>query len=514
MTVTITGPVGDVLLDGTGSISTALVDTTDTEVWITEVGGPRICQVPLGDAVKAQWSETLGPMPSSSATLNVDRYALLDAEDPASWVVAELRCSRDRAPREVQIVHQGRVVFWGPVVSTGRKPGEATVDVSCSGSEYWFGFRLVTNVEEDVFGVEQIRPPAVFDPPLDLGGTSWEWGRTLWFERSDWRFTARVLVDAAVDDAEPILVLNVAGGATIPGQGQTVYAGQLSRDVWTTAVIQMSLEAGGVGSLGQAMTLRVAGEGAGAGEVLVEEVTAQVSPTSVGLDEMSTPEARFYFARESWLEIVGYVSDLGFVGWAESQGTSSQTAWKRPDVFAVEAGRQLTEGGGSEIAIALTETLRIAQLWDLRGVEHDPEVLTLEAGSTVVEWGSWQTGLGRPVTEWIVANDEGFTGSYHDTAALGGLRLQEYVAAPTGSHAAGLAYRARFAASQAASTYSEQLPATVPMALESTLNIGDRVWGIVDDGPDQWDDWLRVMSKTVVAGAAAFDVALVPWVAP
>ena len=43
-----------------------------------------------------------------------------------------------------------------------------------------------------------------------------------------------------------------------------------------------------------------------------------------------------------------------------------------------------------------------------------PRDLTLSAvgaDPTVVSWGTWASGLTHPVTEWIVANDEGFTGS-------------------------------------------------------------------------------------------------------
>lgn len=513
MAVTVTGPPANLVLAGTGVLATRSVGTTDTEVWVTEIGGPRLVRIPLSDAVRVEWTETLAPMPETSAKLTVARYALLDDDDPVSWVMSELRVRRDRAPREVQIVHGGRVVFWGPVVTTTPTPGAAATEVACSGCEFWLGFRLVTETDAEVFGVEQIRPAAVFDPPLDLGGTRWEWGRELWFDRSDWRFTAEVRVDADVDADEPILTLAVEGGLEIPGQGETITAGQLSRDTWTTAVISISLVAGGLGSPGQAMTLTVAGEGAAAGEVLVREVTAQVSPVSVGLDEMSTPEARFYGARESWLEIMGYVSDLGIIGWTETEGELHQTGWKRPDVFAVEAGRQLTEGGTAEAAMALTTGVRVAQLWGRRGVEHDPEDLTLD-DDTVIEWGGWSSGLDRPVTEWIVANDEGFTGSFHDTAAFGGLRLQAYSSAPTGTPASALAYWARHYAEEAVATGGEQLAVTVPMHLEATLGVGDRVWVLLDDGPDSWDGLMRVQAKTVRPEAAGFEVALSPWVEP
>lgn len=169
--------------------------------------------------------------------------------------------------------------------------------------------------------------------------------------------------------------------------------------------------------------------------------------------------------------------------------------------------------GGQEVAIALHPTVRVAQLLDIRGVEHDPGTLTLDT-STVAAFGTWRSGVGRPVSEWVVANDEGFTGSYHDTSLFGGLRLQEFIAAPTGTSASALRARAEWHASQAATTFSEEITASVEMAHVTTLQLGDRVRVVVDDGPDQWDGLMRVTSRTVDPSAAAFDVALVPWVEP
>ena len=507
MTVTLTAPAANVELDGSGLLTTTAVEGDDWQVWVTGVGGPRLHDITAA-VVSASWSERLGSMPSSSASLEVERYALLDDEDPGSWVVAELL----RVEREVQIVHRGRVVFWGPVISLSRQVGAATVDVSCAGAEWWFGVRLIADVDEDVFGVEQIRPPAVFDPARDVVTDPFEWGRTVWFATSDWRFTADVFVDSSVADATPILSVEVPGGTSDPRVAGVVTAGQLSRDVWTTAVVTMTIPV--TGGAGRALTLDVSGSGASAGDVLCREVSAQVSPTSVGLDEEETPEARFYSAASSWLEIVTYVSDFGFVGWAESDGPMGQTGWKRPDVFASEAARHLTESvGGPEIDIDLYPAVRIARLRDRRGVEHDPGDLTLDTTS-VVSFGGWASGVGRPITEWVVANDEGFTGSYHDTSLFGGLRLQEFIAAPTGTPASTLRARAEWQASQAATTYSEEITASVEMVHVTTLRLGDRVRVVVDDGPDQWDGLMRVMSRTVDPSAAAFEVALVPWVEP
>lgn len=506
MTITLTAPAADVELDGTGLLTTTAVEGDDWQVWVTEVGGPRVVDITAA-VVSASWSERLESMPSSSASLEVERYALLDDEDPGSWVVAEL----SRVEREVQIVHRGRVVFWGPVISLSRTVGGATVEVSCAGAEWWFGVRLIANVNEDVFGVDQIRPPAVFDPARDVVTDPFEWGTVVWFDRSDWRFTADVWVDSSVPDDTVILRAEVPSEFT-PTVAGMVRAGSLTRDAWTTAVVRLSSDTGG--NPGRPITLTVAGVGAGTGDVLCREVTAQVSPLSVGLGEMAEDEAEFFSTQAAWLEVVANVADLGFVGEAESEGAAQQAGWRRPDVFASEAARLLTEiPGGQEVAMALHPTVRVAQLLDIRGVEHDPGTLTLDT-STVAAFGAWQSGVGRPVSEWVVANDEGFTGSYHDASLFGGLRLQEFIAAPTGTSASTLRAHAEWHASQAATTFSEEITADVEMAHVTSLQLGDRVWVTIDDGPDQWDGLMRVMSRTVDPSAASFAVALVPWVEP
>lgn len=288
-------------------------------------------------------------------------------------------------------------------------------------------------------------------------------------------------------------------------------ADNLTRNQWTTAVLHMDLEAGGPGSVGRTFTLTVGDESIGAGELLFSEISAQVSPTSVGLDEEATPEERMYWRRESWLEVMGYLSDLGFVGWAETQGPQAQVGWKRPDVFASEAARQLTEVGGCEIEIALTPEMRIGRLWDRRGIQRDPGDITLD-NDTVIKWGGWTSGVDSPVTEWIVANDDGFTGRYRDPDRFDGVLLQTYVAAPTGTPASGLAARARFAADHAAEALEEQFSAVVPWELDELVQLGDRVWCVMDDGPDAYEGWARVQSRTEQPWAAGFTITLTPWV--
>ncbi|MBK6858162.1 MAG: hypothetical protein IPG97_16820 [Microthrixaceae bacterium] len=94
---------------------------------------------------------------------------------------------------------------------------------------------------------------------------------------------------------------------------------------------------------------------------------------------------------------------------------------------------------------------------------------------------------------------------------FGGLVLQSYSAAPTGTSADDLENRAIYAAAQASSSLSESLSAQVRMDLVATLWVGDRVRVEVDDGPSQIAATWRVAGKTVDPAAAAFRIELSPW---
>ena len=503
MAITLTSPPGDLVLDGSGRGGTALVESTGVEVWIVRSSTQeRIARVPHDAIVSLSYEERFEALPNASANLVVKRYALLNEEDPDSWLAHELV----RVEREIQIIHDGRVVHHGPIVSASRVPGEAQTQVQVAGAEYWWGTRLLRG-EVEVFGVEQIRTQRIFDPPLDLSGTTRSWEIPTFFRRADWRFVAEVKVAETVPDDETIFFAEIYGGNEYPALKSKVMGSNLTRGEWATAVILMSVETAGAG-IGRTLRLEVGG-GTDPGDVEFREISAQVSPTSVGLDEEEEEFVPWWTAEESWLMIVGHLGDLGFAGWVEPGLPRGPVGWKRPDVYVSEAARQITENGHGEVDIVLTPNLRLARLVALRGSEHDPEDLTL---SDQVAWGGWQSGVDRPVSEWIFANDEGFTGSYFDDEIFDGLRLQAFEAAPTGSHAGGLSTRARHAAERAKGALSEQLAATVPMSLVSTLLLGDRVWVDMDDGPDVYLGWMRVMSRSVDPRSAGFGVTLSPWV--
>ena len=68
------------------------------QVWITEVGGARIVQVP-SDAI-VEVSRSSGRGLTATASVSVKRLARLPVEDGGGWLAAEFV----RVEREIQIV--------------------------------------------------------------------------------------------------------------------------------------------------------------------------------------------------------------------------------------------------------------------------------------------------------------------------------------------------------------------------------------------------------------------------
>lgn len=533
MAITVTGPASNLTLGGTGAVSTATVTGDDLQVWITAVGGARLHRVPDAAITEVQWSETLAAMPSSSATLNVDRYALLDDEDPDSWVVAELQ----RIVREIQIVHQGRVVFWGPILSLSRKPGEATVDVSCSGCEYWFGSRLMMlatetlvgdglitsrgrnlDFEDELLGWEIITPTPVSNNTdqesgafcIDLDGGVIRQSLS-YVGVVEWRVTLRVKVAAAVADPTVILRVTSPSSSGFPTMTTEVTAAEAPRDAWVTLQAFLPTETSPL--VRREARVEVAALGAAAGEVLANSV--RLSPAIVG-DTGQDGHFGMWSQRRAWMDIVGRLDGFGIAATADLEGLPIATEWRRRDVFASEAARQLVDTGGCEVEMVLTPSARVAALRiPLRGVEHDPGTFALEAGTAgVVSVDGWSTGVDRPVTEWTIADDAGREGTYRDATLFGGLLIQNYEAAPTGTDPDALDARAQVTGERAGSALIEQMSLTVPMASCSDLQVGDRIKVTVDDGPDQYADLMRVEAKTVDPAAAGFTVQVNKWVAP
>lgn len=508
MTVTVTAPAANIAHDARGAVSTESA-STDLEVWITASGsGSRVAQIPADQIVSCTWSEKLDAVGSSSATVVIDHHATYPDD---SFVADDLR----RVEREIQIAFAGRVVHWGPIVSVSRTVGGPTLTVEAAGPEYWLDTRLI-DADETVWGVEQIRGTREWDPSLDVTTTGFSAGGLFSYRTSDWRFTAEVFVKAGAPSDYVVLSVSTGASASDPGQGGRVLAGSLQRDQWVTAVIHTTFTSGaGAGGAPRSWSMTVGGGGGSAGDVLVREVSAQVSSSSVGVDETEV-EVEKVPVRDMWMEVFARVADLGLTGWVDGAlAGKMEASWRRPDVQVIEVARMIVESGYAECAFALSETTRVGVCVVRRGVAHNPGDLTLSAvgaDPTVVSWGTWASGLTHPVTEWIVANDEGFTGSYHNGSMFGGLKLQTYVAAPTGTPVTALEHRAIWASIEAESSLSESLSAMVRMDLVSVLGVGDRVHVSIDDGPSQIDTLWRVVGKTVESSAAAFSVELSPWV--
>ena len=507
MTVTVTAPAGNITHGTRGAVSTEMA-SADLEVWITYAGSSgRVAQIPSDQIVSCQWSEKMDAIGSSSATVVIDHHATYPDD---SFVADDLL----RVEREIQISYAGRVMHWGPIVSVSRAIAGPTITIEVAGPEYWLDARLIDG-DETVWGREQIRGTREWSPFLDVTSTAFTAGGQFSYRTSDWRFTAEVWIKAGVPDGDVILSALASPSAGDPQQGGMVFAGDLARGKWVTAVIHTTFtSAQGAGGIPRSWFMSVGGEGGAAEDVVVRKVSAQISPTSVGMDETEV-EVEEIPVRDMWMEAFARVADLGLSAWIDgSIDGVMEASWRRPDVQVIEVARMVVESGYGECDFALTETVRVGRCWVTRGSALDPGDLTLTAegpNPPVVSWGAWTSGLTHPVTEWVVANDEGFTGSYHDVTLFGGLVLQSYSAAPTGTSADDLENRAIYAAAQASSSLSESLSAQIRMDLVATLWVGDRVRVEIDDGPSQIAATWRVVAKTVDPAAAAFSIELSPW---
>ena len=529
MALTVTAPIKDLTVAGSGTISTSAISSTDeTEVWITEVGGPRVVKVPKAAILGLTWGETLQPFPSAQATLTVDRYWLLTGS-PTSWLVAELK----RVEREIQIVHKGRVVFWGPILSRQRVPGSPTDQVSAVGSEWWFGSRL-TGAAQTRWGREWLnnrdfedglqgwnaQGGAVLDNTqqesgaycVNLNTGTVAQGVHFWFTSSTWMVTARVFVPSALTDDEPILQVTVPGSSNFAAFRQTVTASSATRDQWSTVVVLVDgIEAGGEAAPGRTMTVK--GVGSASGDVLVNAMSVQVSPESLGLPA-DVHRALLHQTKDvAWLSIVnGCMDGFNIAASATAIGSSVEVPWFRADVFASEAGRQLTEAGGVEIEMVYGETTRVGLLHiGLRGTQHAAIDLTLTPGGNVVSVDGWTSGTGKPVTEWTVVDEQGFSGVYRDPSLFGGLLLQAYIQAPTGTATSALVPRAQFEAERAADALTESWQLSLDFDLTDTVRLGDRCWFDGPDGPDTYAGWVRIEQVSISPEAATFGVVATKW---
>lgn len=538
MAVTITAPAADIVLDGgTPRLSTSAVSVPGLEVWVCEITNgvsTRVVQVPEAAILGCTYTLRDGKVPQSDATLTVDRNYLLDSEDPASWLVAELR----RVEREIQIVHANRVPFWGPILKKGRPPGKAQTVATATGCEWYLSRALMR--DPVVLGDNLLIGATRFFDRFDTGLTNWTItapspvldsvheetgiycvdldGGTIAQEqrtigRVGWRLSARVWIDAAVADATEILIADVEAlyiaGNPLPVARRVVTAEGVPRGSWQTIVIEW--EPQGQALLQRAMTVSLSALGSGAGEVLVDSVSMLPSIQNFagvvqGFYALDTHEA-------AWEEIIGRVRPHAILGVSDTGNGPVGRDWARPDVWASEAARQLTEAGGCEVEMMLSLTTRVAALRiPERGTEHDPGDLTLSfTNGTVVTADAWESGTNTPTTEWIIADDAGRIGTYRDPALYGGLLLQEWLAAPTGTPPDRLDERAEEMAIEEANALTEQWTLGLSWDLLNTVREGDRVWVDLADGPDAYEGWVNVESITVDAIAATIQAEITRW---
>jgi len=537
--VTITAPAADIVLDGgTPRLSTSAVSVPGLEVWICEITNgvsTRVVQVPEAAILGCTYTERDGKVPQSDATLTVDRNWLLDDEDPASWLVAELL----RVEREIQIVHANRVRFWGPILTVNRKPGKAETVVTATGCEWYLSRALMrdpVNLGPNLLisatsffdrfddGLDNwtiTAPTPVTDSVheetgtycIDLDGGSIAQYQTT-TGRVGWRLSARVWIDTAVTDATEILIADVdyalgSGGQPLPAVRRAVTAEGVPRDSWQTIVIDW--EVMGDQLVTRVMTVTLSALGAGAGEVLVDSVSMLPSITNFagiiqGHYALDTHAA-------AWEEIIGRVRPHAILGTSDTGNGPVGRDWARPDVWASEAARQLTEAGGCEVEMMLSLTTRVAALRiPERGTEHSSGSLTLSfTAGNIVTAEAWQSGTTTPTTEWIIADDAGRTGSYRDATLYGGLLLQEWIAAPTGTPPDRLDERAEEMAIEEANALTEQWSLGLAWSLLNTVRAGDRVWVDLVDGPDAYEGWVNVDTVAVDTVAATVNVEVSRW---
>ena len=118
--------------------------------------------------------------------------------------------------------------------------------------------------------------------------------------------------------------------------------------------------------------MTVGGGGGSAGDVLVREVSAQVSSSSVGVDETEV-EVEKVPVRDMWMEVFARVADLGLTGWVDGAlAGKMEASWRRPDVQVIEVARMIVESGYAECAFALSGDDPCGGCVVRRGVAHNP----------------------------------------------------------------------------------------------------------------------------------------------
>lgn len=490
-------------------------------VWITEVGGPRIVQVPDEAIIAEGGTDAEG---QTTYTVVVDRLYQLDT----GWLVDQF----ERITTELQVVNDDdEVTFWGPVLSVSRTPGAPTVTVSASDASWWFGVELLPsdeptwdnqwltnpNFEDELDGWTTVFPGPVSDNvnqesgsfciDLDGGAIDQDILFTL-FPEWTVRVLARVWIGAGVAPAERILRLTSEG----VDHNVAAYApaSEVSSEEWGWLIRDVTFR-DATGTPGTTLTVGL--HGSGDDTVRVDKVLVQVSMPNLNPPGFP-PNARILTPLVAWQSVVNAMEGAKNLTPIVDAGVPSQAlacAWDRPDVFASEALRQIAVDVEGEWRMTYDATDRFATLYALVGVEHDPNVLTLELGVNVDGVTSWVSGTDRPVSEWLVADDEGFVGTYRDVSAFGGLLLQQWSQAPTGVHSSLLDRMAQSLGEDAGPALTDELTLVVPVSVASLLRWGDRVWLVVDDGPDQFDGWVRVRSIDAPAGAPVATVQVTAW---
>lgn len=506
------------------------------EVWICDTGGgARIVQIPVGIADDVTWSDTRGAQ--ATATFTLDRYAK-DPDDDTYWLT-----KIPRVTSEIQIVWEGRVVHWGPVVGIKSPLGAARASITVADPQWYFGRRL-TDSTESVWSRN-----FVSNPRFDQGFSNWtnsggaldtgvkETGtQSVLLETGDdiqqtvqvgltpsWRglARARVWVEAAAVGGEfrlerSDLVQTIRAAAQVDAE--------TPRDQWTWLTIDLVVS--NPGPLPALLDLRVDGPDSG-GDLWLDRIELQASPESLGIPgaaqrvQIMNPSD----AAASLIATGGEGVNIAAIVDESSVLAGVDAVWlQRGDMFVSEAQRSLSDrDGGLEFRTVYSLTTRAVEALELVGVEHDPADVTLRVntGTGAPTNGNATSldldgGVANPTTRVRARSEEGFFDEASDPAAWGGLVLEDVVQVPLGI---GLRDLGKFA--NARLMDSEGLTNGLrlelsDLSLVSTLRRGDRVKVTVNDGPDVVDALHRIESITYKPGvsAAPVEVDLTVWVDP
>jgi len=515
-----------------------------TEVWVTEKdGGARIVQLPTQDPAtdgrpvvdKVQWDKERGE--DDTASFEIHRYAR-DGDDNY-WLSHINQWTTD-----VQIVQDQKVVFWGPVTLRPTVLAAARVKIDAVGAGWRIGRKMMTPTDTQwshnfirngsftngwshwspssgpgagvldtvdfETGTQSVRlePGDMLEQTIRLGFS----------ENYDARLRARVKVDATISAAE----LRVdRDGLQQTIRGRVGISADTPRGQWVWLVIDVRVVNTG-NLLPAEPTVTVDGI-VGSGYVRVDRVEWQVRPESLGLPGRPRPVAGWLSPSLAAAHIVatcGADLNMSVLTDPTNDGPDLYPEWISTPMRGSEALRAIVEQSGQEQRWLYSATTRVLEAKTLIGTEYAPSDLTFRlaggegAGTSGNVVGlAGDGGIPNPVTRVIARSEDGFTDTAEDTSQLDGMVFEQLEQVPVGVTRLGEWAQAKLRASNDEVTVYPL--GVTDRSLLSTIDIGDRVRLVANDGPDTIDRLVRVEKLTATPGEAVpLQLVCAPWVEP